>query len=212
MCSTCTEPRRRTTSSGGIGPRDAGPARAVGPVASGAARRRCCVAHGWISSSRRRLVSCQDKYFVGRQGQEFIELGACGSSRTNILPRPFEVPGCRTARHRFRRRSPGQLLLQRAHAKPLDRDGLAITGMRTVVAPTARSGRGDLGGGGIFHQVIERHAALPAQPGLQVLDADTDVVAQALLGDRPVRDTAAGRPPSPHTSSRLTLRSGSGRS
>ena len=42
----------------------------------------------------------------------------------------------------------------------------------------------DLGGGGVLHQVEDRHAALPAQPGADVLDPDADVVAQARLGDR----------------------------
>src|SRR5215472_3122248 len=42
---------------------------------------------------------------------------------------------------------------------------------------------GDLDGGSIFHQVVDGNAAGTAQPGLQVLQTDTDVVAQACFGD-----------------------------
>ena len=43
--------------------------------------------------------------------------------------------------------------------------------------PDLRSG--DLGGGRIFHQVIDGHAAVAPQPGGHVLDAHVDVLAQA---------------------------------
>ena len=42
---------------------------------------------------------------------------------------------------------------------------------------------GDFGGGGVFHQVVDGHAAVAGQPGTQVVDADVDVVAQAGFGD-----------------------------
>ena len=42
----------------------------------------------------------------------------------------------------------------------------------------------DLGGRRILHEVIERHAAIAAEPGLEVLHADPDAAAHALLGDR----------------------------
>ncbi|CAH1668847.1 hypothetical protein CHELA40_13198 [Chelatococcus asaccharovorans] len=40
----------------------------------------------------------------------------------------------------------------------------------------------DLGGRRVFHEVVERHRATAAQPRLDVLHADTDVLAQARLG------------------------------
>ena len=41
----------------------------------------------------------------------------------------------------------------------------------------------DLGGGGVLHQVEERHAADAAQPRLDVAQADGDVLLQAGFGD-----------------------------
>src|SRR5690606_2372760 len=38
---------------------------------------------------------------------------------------------------------------------------------------------GDLGGGGVLHEVVERDASVATQPGFHVLDADADVCAQA---------------------------------
>ena len=39
-------------------------------------------------------------------------------------------------------------------------------------------------GGCVFHQIEDRHSATAAQPRFKILDADTDVGAQASLGDR----------------------------
>src|SRR5574343_558528 len=46
---------------------------------------------------------------------------------------------------------------------------------------------GDFGGGGVFHQVVDGHAAVAGQPGAKVVDADVDIVAQAGFGDRGFR-------------------------
>src|SRR5574343_491125 len=43
---------------------------------------------------------------------------------------------------------------------------------------------GDLGRGRIFHQVVDRHAAVAGQPAAEVVNTDVDVVAQAGFGDR----------------------------
>src|SRR5207237_1764578 len=40
----------------------------------------------------------------------------------------------------------------------------------------------NLRGRGVLHQIVDRHRAAPAQPGLDVLHADTDVEAETLLG------------------------------
>ena len=42
----------------------------------------------------------------------------------------------------------------------------------------------DLRGGRVFHEIEDRHGALPREPRADVLDRDVDVEAQALLGDR----------------------------
>ena len=42
---------------------------------------------------------------------------------------------------------------------------------------------GNLGGGGVLHQVVNRHAAVAAQPRFQILNADVDVCSQALVGN-----------------------------
>ena len=57
-----------------------------------------------------------------------------------------------------------------------------------VSDPLPDLGAGDLAGGGVFHQVEDRHAAGAAQPALEVAEADVDVDAQARLGDRAVGD------------------------
>ena len=41
----------------------------------------------------------------------------------------------------------------------------------------------DFGGGGVFHQVVKRDAAIAAEPGFQVLDADFQIQAYAFFGD-----------------------------
>jgi len=41
----------------------------------------------------------------------------------------------------------------------------------------------DLRRRGILHQVVQRHTAITTQPGLDILNADTDAVAQTLLRD-----------------------------
>ena len=41
---------------------------------------------------------------------------------------------------------------------------------------------GDLGGRRVFHEIVDRHRAAPAQPGLDILYADADIVAQARFG------------------------------
>ena len=41
---------------------------------------------------------------------------------------------------------------------------------------------GDLGGGRVLHQVVDRGRAVAGEPGLEVADADPDVAAQPGLG------------------------------
>ena len=46
----------------------------------------------------------------------------------------------------------------------------------------------DLGSRGVFHQVVDRHAAHAAQPRLEVLNPDVHVGAETGFGDLPVGD------------------------
>src|SRR6516164_1949094 len=59
----------------------------------------------------------------------------------------------------------------------------AIAGARAVVQPLPQLCAADLGGRGILHQVIERHAAVAAQPGLEIADPDIEVLAEPDFGN-----------------------------
>src|ERR1700678_2355857 len=61
--------------------------------------------------------------------------------------------------------------------------GQAVVHDRVVVDPLPQLRSADLGGGGVFHQVKERHAADAAQPCLNVTEADRDVLPQAGFSD-----------------------------
>jgi hypothetical protein len=49
-----------------------------------------------------------------------------------------------------------------------------------VMQPLPQLGAGDLGGGRVFHQVVDRHAAEAIQPGGGVAQADFDVVLETV--------------------------------
>ena len=59
----------------------------------------------------------------------------------------------------------------------------AVGELGAVVDPLPELGAGDLGGGGVFHEVEERDAADAAQPGFDVAEADGDVLLEAGFGD-----------------------------
>src|SRR5206468_6663039 len=63
-------------------------------------------------------------------------------------------------------------------------DPKAVVEGDVVVQPLPDLGPGDLGGCGVLHQVEDGHRAVAAEPGGQVLQGDTDVVAEARLGYR----------------------------
>ncbi|MNG04721.1 hypothetical protein D3C84_878760 [compost metagenome] len=48
--------------------------------------------------------------------------------------------------------------------------------------PLPDGGAGDLGGGRVFHQTVDGHAAVAADPGFQILQGDPDIGAHAGLG------------------------------
>src|SRR5690242_1330865 len=53
-----------------------------------------------------------------------------------------------------------------------------------MMNPLPDLGPGNFYGGGIFHQVVDGDATGATEPGVQVLQADTDIVAQTSFGDR----------------------------
>jgi hypothetical protein len=54
--------------------------------------------------------------------------------------------------------------------------------------PPPHLGAADLGGRGVLHQVVDRDAAVPREPGREVADGDLEVRAQSRLRDRSARD------------------------
>ena len=62
-------------------------------------------------------------------------------------------------------------------------DAPAVLESGAMVQPLPNLGARNLRRGGVFHQVVDGHAAVAAQPGFQVLNADVDVQRQALFGD-----------------------------
>ena len=72
------------------------------------------------------------------------------------------------------------------------------------VQPLPDLGAGNLGGRGVLHEIVERHGAAAAQPGLDILHADADVLAQALFGALALVDLEQFASRVTSTSSRLT--------
>ena len=54
--------------------------------------------------------------------------------------------------------------------------------------PLPELGAADLGGGGVLHQIVERHATGAVQPCLDVADPDIEVLPEPGFGDRSVGD------------------------
>src|SRR6185437_9125595 len=63
----------------------------------------------------------------------------------------------------------------------------AVLELGAVADPLPDLTAADLGGGGVLHEVVKRHAADAAQPGFDVAEPDIDVGAQSRLGDRAAR-------------------------
>src|SRR5437763_1288734 len=65
--------------------------------------------------------------------------------------------------------------------------GAAIVQRRAMPDPLPDLRARDFCRGRILHQVVDRNGALTAEPGLQILNADADIVAQARVGPRAAR-------------------------
>ena len=67
-------------------------------------------------------------------------------------------------------------------------DLAAVVQRGVVVDPLPELGTGDLGGGGVLHQVADGDRALTLEQGIEVLEGNRDVRAHPVLGDAPLRD------------------------
>ncbi len=67
-------------------------------------------------------------------------------------------------------------------AEEFRRDLAAVGKRGAVIDPLPDLRAADLGGGGVFHQVVERHGATAADPRLDILNADAAAFAHAVLG------------------------------
>ena len=54
---------------------------------------------------------------------------------------------------------------------------------RGLMHPLPDLRAGNFRRGGVFHQIVKRHATQSAEPGFEILNADANVPAQAVLGD-----------------------------
>ena len=62
-------------------------------------------------------------------------------------------------------------------------DLLATAQVNTIVRPLPDLRASDLGSSRVLHQIENRYSACSTQPGRQVLQADTDIVAKTSLSD-----------------------------
>lgn len=63
-------------------------------------------------------------------------------------------------------------------------DGPALGGLDAVLDPLPHLGARHLGRGGVFHEVVDGHAADAAQPALHISQADVEVLADAVFRHR----------------------------
>ena len=110
---------------------------------------------------------------VGAQGQEFGELLA----GHHFLE---ETAGEREFARRELAAEPLAVMLQDL-PHHVCRHALPVGEARLIFDPLPDLRAGNLGGGGVLHQVIDRHAAVAAQPGGEILQAYVDIAVQALL-------------------------------
>ena len=69
----------------------------------------------------------------------------------------------------------------------------AVVERRFELQPLPQLRAADLGRRRILHQIVERHRALPAEPGGEILDADADILARAGFGRGRPREASASR-------------------
>src|SRR5262245_60007875 len=115
---------------------------------------------------------------VGGEREEVLELGA-GDQAFEQLRRLLEAAVLPALGAELAARAL-ELLGERApHERGVDR--AAVGEPRSVAQPLPDLRARDLRRRGVLHQVVERDAAGAAQPGLEVRDADGQVLAQAGL-------------------------------
>src|SRR2546428_10038113 len=106
---------------------------------------------------------------VGRKRQEFLELVGSGDlleqlARFRKMP-AIEPRGADLAAQAI-------VLFTNAMLHGRFRDGPAVVERRAMSDPLPDLRARDLGGGRVFHEVVDRDRALTAEPRLEILDAD----------------------------------------
>ena len=118
--------------------------------------------------------------FIRRQRQELDEIGAYDQPLENLggfrIVSTIEPCRAETVAHCVK-------LLGNGCPDKFLRHRAAILHANAVTKPLPHLGAADLRGRCVFHQVIDRNAPESAEPRLQVLDADIDVMAQSFFGD-----------------------------
>src|SRR6185369_1164901 len=113
---------------------------------------------------------------ISRQRQEFLEIRT-GHHLPENLRRLSEL---RTSIPTL-----GKLFIHhRVHHRRRHRS--SIVELRSELHPLPHLRAANLGRGRVFHQVVNRHAANPAQPGFEILQAHIDIPAQPRLGNGPL--------------------------
>lgn len=74
------------------------------------------------------------------------------------------------------------LLLEQAEGICLV-DGFALGGLDAVPDPLPELGPGDLGSGGVLHEVVDGHTANATEPTFHITQANVEVLANSVLGD-----------------------------
>ena len=109
-----------------------------------------------------------------REGQEFLEL----VRRDHLAEQPRGL--ARYSGRRSRRPTSSS----NSSSNSVAREAPAVVQRRFEPQPLPQLRAANLGGRGVFHQIVERHRALPAEPGGEILDADADILAGAGFGSR----------------------------
>src|SRR6266404_6720355 len=119
----------------------------------------------------------RSNHLVGRQGQEFGK----GRGFDQLAEEPGRVVVTAAVSGGFAQFR--ELLVEDGTAQR-DVDDAAVLELRAVPDPLPDLSAADLRGRRVLHQIVERHAAGAAQPGLDIADPDIEVLSQAGLGDR----------------------------
>src|SRR3954463_2401996 len=128
------------------------------------------------SSLGQTVVSVLVDVIISHGGEEFWEIGA-GHQLLKDASSRFHSGSSRLG-----------LLLLDQECDQLFGYGAAIGQLRAVLYPLPDLRTANLGGSGVFHQVVNGNATRAAEPGLEILQSHIDVPAQTLKSDFPFRN------------------------